>query len=447
MSDPAEADIHVGHGNALMLEGRAAEAEAAYRAALACNPDHVPARNNLGNALRALGRHAEALAEYRRVLALRPDQFGTQNNVASALLALHRPIEAEPWLRRVLAEMPDYAEAANNLGGALLAQDRLEEAATWFERACAQDPALVQARFGLAMARLGMGDFAAGWAEYECRWHDPRFLAEFAPPDLPRWHGEALAGRRILLTAEQGLGDTIQFARFAPVVAARGGDVVLAVQSSLVTLLRDLAPTVIALDETPPDCALHCPLMSLPLALGTTLATLPAPSLTPDPALVHRWRGRLGPARGPRIGLALSGSAEHSDDALRSIPASAFASLFAVRGVEFHLLQTEIRDHDRPALAGVRLHDAALTDFADTAALAALMELVISVDTSVAHLAASLGRPTWVLLPFAADWRWLRQRSDSPWYPAAQLFRQPAPGDWNATLQNVTTALHRRFGL
>jgi Flp pilus assembly protein TadD len=425
---PAHPQMLANFGNALMRAENAVEAEAAYRAALHQKPDHVGALNNLGNALMVLGRPGEALAQYEQAHALLPQSWGTQNNIATALLALHRPTEAEAVLRRVLEILPDYAQAANNLGGALLAQDRLEEAAAWFEHAIGIEPSLRQAVFGLAMARLGMGDFAAGWDAYESRWDDPRFAAEHGVSRLPIWRGEDIGGARILLTAEQGFGDTIQFARYAALVARRGATPVLAVQPALVDLLRPLAETVPIGDEA--GCAWHCPLLSLPHRFATTLATIPPVTLTADPSRVAAWRERLGPATRKRIGLVISGDPTHSDDAQRSLPAAHLAPLLALEA-EFHLLQPDLRD----ALASVVQHD--LTDFSQTAALASLMDLVISVDTAGAHLAASLGIPTWILLPHAADWRWLRGRGDSPWYPTVRLFRQSTRGDWGGVIAKV----------
>ncbi len=430
---PAHAELLAGLGNALMRLERAAEAEPAYRAALRQQPDHAGALNNLGNALMVLNRAEEALAQYQLAHAVLPHSWGTQNNIASALLALHRPAEAEAWLRKVLEALPDYAEAANNLGGALLAQDRLEEAAAWFEHAIGLAPSLRQAVFGLAMARLGQGELAVGWDAYESRWDDPRFAAEHATSRLPCWRGEAIAGARILLTAEQGFGDTIQFARYAPLFARHGATPVLAVQPALVALLRPLAETVPLGDEA--GCTWHCPLLSLPQRFATTLHSIPKVALAADPQRVAAWRHRLGPRSGRRIGLVISGDPGHSDDAQRSLPAGHLAPLLA-QNAEFHLLQPAT---DRTELAGVTAHD--LQDFADTAALASLMDLVITVDTAGAHLAASLGRPTWILLPHAADWRWLRHRDDSPWYPSARLFRQTTRGDWPGVIARVVQSL------
>lgn len=436
---PEQPELLAQYGTALMCAERPAEAEAAYRAALSQRPDHAAALNNLGNALMVLNRPDEALAQYKLAHAVVPQSWGTQNNVASALLALQRPAEAEAWLRRVLEALPDYAEAANNLGGALLAQDRLEEAAAWFEHAIGLAPQLRQAMFGLAMARLGLGAFAAGWEAYESRWDDPGFAAEHGASDLPRWLGQNISGQRILLTAEQGHGDTIQFARYAPLLTELGAIPVLAVQSNLMDLLRPWAAEVVPLGEQA-GCAVHCPLLSLPHRFGTTLANIPQARLAADPALVARWQALLGPARRRRIGLVISGDPTHSDDAQRSLPAALIGPILT-QDAEFHLLQPAIRETDRAYMADVTPHTDALTDFSQTAALASLMDVVISVDTAGAHLAASLGRPTRVLLPYAADWRWLRGRDDTPWYPSARLFRQTAPGDWAGVVARLTASL------
>ena len=435
---PENAELLANFGNALMRADRADEAEPAYRAALRHRPDHAGALNNLGNALMVLNRPAEALAQYEHAFAVMPHSWGTQNNIASALLALHRPDEAETWLRRVLAALPDYAQAANNLGGALLALNRLEEATSWFERAIGLEPTLRQAMFGLAMARLGMGDFASGWDAYESRWDDPHFAAEHGASRLPCWRGEPIAGARVLLTAEQGLGDTIQFARYASLVAGLGATPVLAVQPGLVPLLGALAE-VVKLGERA-GCTWHCPLLSLPHRFRTTLASIPKVALTADPSRVAAWRTRLGPSSRRRIGLVISGDPAHSDDAQRSIPAAHLADLLAL-DIEFHLLQPQIRTSDEAGLEGVIRHQTALPDFAETAALASLMEKVISVDTAGCHLAGSLGLPTWVLLPYAADWRWLRGRDDSPWYPSVRLFRQERRGDWGGVIARLVAQI------
>lgn len=444
---PGRADLRYNLANALLSAGRAAEAEAEYRTALARAPDHVGANNNLGNALRNQGRHDEALGPYQAALRARPDFAGTLNNVASTLLALHRPDEAMPLLQRAIALQPDYAEACNNLGGALLALDRPGEAITWFQAAAAADPDLAQARFGAALALLAEGDYTAGWRAYASRWEDPRFCDDAPDYGTPIWTGAGdIAGQRMLLHAEQGLGDTIQFARYAPILRAAGAIVVLQVQAPLLDLLAPLADEIVAAGDPIPAHDLRCPLLSLPHALGTTLATVPAqnPYLHAEPARIVAWRARLGahPVR-PRVGIVFSGSPDNPDDALRSI--SAADLIAALPGAELHVVQRDVRAADMAVLAAnpeVRRHRPG--GFAEIAALLECLDLVVSVDTAIAHLAGALGRPVWVLLQFAADFRWLRGRADSPWYPTARLFRQATRGDWGAALAGVTTSLHRR---
>ena len=448
--------IHPGHaptlynlGNALLASGDAAEAEARFRAALAVMPDHAGALNNLGNVLRAQGRAAEAEASYRGAVALRPDAAGSHNNLGSALLALHRPEEAAACFIEALRLSPDYAEACNNLGGALLAMDRPEEAAAQFRRAVHLDPEQVQARFGESLALLALGRFREGWEAYESRWSDPRFCEGARGYDAPRWGGVAdgdVAGRTLLLHSEQGLGDTIQFIRYATLLRARGATVVLEAQTPLLPLLEGLADIVVAEGDDLPPHDLRCPLLSLPRAFGTDLGTIPAevPYLRADPERAAFWRQKLGAPARPRVGIAFSGSPEHPDDALRSIPAAVLAPLLEVPEVEFHVVQKDIRDADAAALAGwpyVAAHGDALTDFAETAALLSHMDLVVSVDTSVAHLAGAMGLPVWVLVQSNADFRWLRGRDDSPWYPTAKLFRQARPLAWEKEIARVAEAL------
>jgi hypothetical protein len=250
----------------------------------------------------------------------------------------------------------------------------------------------------------------------------------------------------MLVYAEQGVGDTIQFARYLPLLRSRGARVVLQAQTPLLTLLRPLADSVIGRDEALPEFDFHCPLMSLPLGFGTELASIPAdiPYVRADPALVARWRRRLGARGRRRVGIAFSGNPDHMMDALRSIPASDFSPVLRCEGVDFHVLQTEIRDADAavlPRYPHVHIHAEALRDFADTAALISLMDLVISVDTSVAHLAGAIGRPLWILLQYSADFRWMQQRNDTPWYPTARLFRQPAMRQWHQVIDAVAAAL------
>ena len=276
----------------------------------------------------------------------------------------------------------------------------------------------------------------------------PQFSMPVAP-DGAAWTGsEPVAGRRLLLIAEQGLGDTIHFCRFAPLLAQQGAQVRLVVQPSLAVLLRSLGPAVevSSASDPMPGFDLQCSLLSVPRALGTTLAAIPGrvPYLAPPAQRLQAWRERLGPVRRPRIGLACSGNPGHGNDRNRSIPLSRFEILRAL-DAEWHLLQTDLREDDEPSLHALSIvdHRAQLTDFVETAALASCMDAVVSVDTAVAHVAGALGLPLLLLLPEVPDWRWMLDRSDSPWYPSARLFRRPESGDWSVSLRGVAEALGR----
>jgi len=277
-----------------------------------------------------------------------------------------------------------------------------------------------------------------GWEENEARLLDPRFRPYAT--DIPglRWHGpEPVRGCSVLLLSEQGFGDTLQFCRYAPLLRQRGARVVLQVPKPLAPLLRGLADTVASPGEGLPTCEFWCPLMSLPRAFRTTPESVPpAPYLAADPVLTRSWKRRLGPRRGLRVGLAWAGNAEHPQDALRSLPEGALAKLLEVPGIEAHALQPDAR----PADPRIQAHPE-IADFADAAALAGLMDLVVSADTATAHLAGALGRPVWILLAHAADFRWMLDRSDTPWYWSARLFRQARPRDWGAVVDSVAREL------
>jgi tetratricopeptide (TPR) repeat protein len=437
---------HFNIGCAWLAAGDAARAEAVFREALDLRPAFPAALNNLGTALRQQRRGAEALECYRRAAALQADLPGLQGNLGSALLAEGRAEEAALHLRAAARADPDSADACNLLGGALLALDAAPEAAGWFRLAVRRAPRHLQARFGLAVALLAQGRFREGWEEYEARWQDPAFTADERHYEQPTWDGrEPLAGRTILLHAEQGLGDTLQFVRYAPLVRARGARVVLAVQAPLMALCAGLADVVVERGADAGPIDLHCPLLSLPRAFGTELDSIPAdiPYLRAPPDHLAAWSARLGGRRRARIGIAVAGDAGHPEDAQRSIPAALFLKAFGGIDAEVHVLQKPIRESDAAALAGAQVHAAAIEDFRDVAALASLLDLVVTVDTAVAHLAGALGVPVWVLVQHGADFRWLRHRTDSPWYPTARLFRQPRYGDWASVLAAVHAALAR----
>jgi tetratricopeptide (TPR) repeat protein len=487
--NPQSAEIHYNLGRVYEAEDQLANATHSYRRAVALRPDHVEAHFNLGNVLQAVGQRDEAIACYQRVLTLKPNYAEAHNNVGAlfelagltdqamasyrqaltlrpvfpeahnnlgnALLADGHTDAAIASYTTAIAQRPDYAEAHNNLGNALQSAGRLDEALLSHDRALALRPELPGARWNKAFALLLQGDFAAGWPLFESRWELLDNNPEVASHTGPLWLGDApLTGRTLLVHHEQGLGDTLQMLRYVPLLAAKSARVVVQVPATLAALAATVTgvASVVAVGEPLPDYDLHCPCMSLPLACRTTLATIPAvgPYLAVPDAIGAIWRTRLDNARsderaGPRIGLAWSGSTTHRNDRQRSLALGQLLPLLDMPA-EFHSLQKEYRPGEREQLiahGGVHDWSASLDTLADTAGLIAELDLVIAVDTAVAHLAGALGKPVCLLLPAAPDYRWLLDRTDSPWYPTMRLFRQPAAGDWASVIAAVTTALLR----
>ncbi len=438
--DPA---LLVEPGKAAPEAGDLEAAEAALRRAIALQPDDPAGYNNLGNLLRATHRPAEALEAYRRALFIAPHLGQVRGNLGTALLDLHRPQEAAVWLAQAVAADPMDAQARVNLGGALMRAAHPQAALAEYRRARRLAPDLPDAALGEALALLTLGDWQAGWDAYEARLGHPRFA--FSLDDLPgrRWHGgDPLLGRTLLLFAEQGLGDTLQFCRYAPLLRARGARVLLQVPPPLVPLLQGLAEVVAAPGDKLPMFDAWCPLMSLPRECATTPRTVPAaPYLHADPQRLRAWSHRLGPKRGLRVGLAWAGNPAHPLDALRSLPQPALKPLLDLPGIEAHAMQPEAR----PADARICQHPE-IADFADAAALVALMDVVVTVDTAAAHLAGALGCEVWILLAHAPDFRWMLDRTDTPWYASARLFRQKRPRGWCGVIDEVARALRDRTG-
>jgi tetratricopeptide (TPR) repeat protein len=436
-------------GLALHTTGRYDEAVASYSNALRLSPGHPEILYNLGNAYLAIGSIAEALSSYEDVLAREPGHVGALVNRGNTLLRFNRPVEAIMSYNAALAAMPDHPQILTNRGHALRRLDRPAEALADFNAAIAAAPDFPEAHFEAAMTRLSFGDFDAGWKAYEWRWRTGAFARSRRQFQAPLWLGEQpISGKTILLHAEQGLGDTIQFIRYAPLVAERGAKVICEVQPELLPLLSQLdGITVVASGAPLPPFDLHCPLLSLPLAFRTTLETIPAtvPYLAASPARVSYWRDRLPPRR-PRAGFVWSGRPTHKNDHNRSIALSRLAAIFQDQPLSCVSLQTDLRAADAEVLQAqpdlIPL-GGELRDFADTAAVISLLDVVVSVDTAVAHLAGALGKPVVVLLPLAADFRWMRGRDDNPWYPTAELFRQPAFGDWESVAVRVRDRLRQ----
>lgn len=444
-------DVEVLHFLGYIARGKGDLADAGnfYAAALARSPADAQLHNNLADVRRAQERTAEALALYRRAVSLAPDKAEIHANLGALLMALRRPEEALAHLLRALELNPDLVPVRNETTIALSALGRYEEVVGHYRTAIRQQPANADARYLEALALLATGDFARGWRRHEARWYAELGRDKRRVFAGPYWLGEAnLAGRTILLHAEQGFGDTVQFVRYVPMVAALGCTVLLEVQAPMHSLLLGMPGTrgVFARDEALPPFDTHCALMSLPRAFRTTLAAIPAdvPYLRVPAGRLRLWRERLGgnAARRRRIAVAWSGS--QGGPWNRDLPLAALLPLLRRADCEWHVAQVEINEDDRALLAGapnVVDHSAAIADFADTAALVSHMDLVISVDTALAHLAGALALPVWTLLPLGADYRWLMHRTDSPWYPTMRLFRQPALKDWPAVVEAVGAAL------
>jgi len=445
---PEYAEALRNRGLALQHLKRREEALASYDRALALKPNYVEALNDRGNVLRAQKRPGEALISYDQALALKPDYADAFNNRGAALQDLEQPEEALWNYERALTLNPKFAEALNNCGMALKDLRRPKEALASFDRALKMKTDYAAAHVNEGLCRLLIGDLERGWQKNEWRWQiDPHkpWARNFPQP---LWIGqEPLAEKTILLHAEQGFGDTIHFCRYARLVAQQRATVLLEVPAPLKSLLSTLeGPTCLFARGDPlPAFDYHCPLLSLPLAFKTTLETIPAdiPYIKSDSSRVDHWAEMLGSKTLRRVGIAWSGN--KAADPRRSIPLSEFGRLFSSQ-VQFVSVQKEVLPTDEPILAArpdIRHFGHALHDFADTAALIELMDLVITIDTSVAHLAGAMGKTVWILLPFVPDWRWLLDREDSLWYPTARLLRQPARGDWASVIGRVHDDLQK----
>jgi tetratricopeptide (TPR) repeat protein len=413
--------------------------------------------------LRDLGLADDALASCDRALALRPNYAEAWSNRANALSDLNRPLDAQASYERALAASSTFADAWNNLGLTYVDLNRHADALACYERALSLAPDSAEAHWNRALCLLQTGDLAAGFAEYEWRWRRKRIAPSRRSFDAPLWLGDApLAGKTILLHAEQGLGDTLQFCRYAALVAKQGARVVLEVQPELTRLLAGLegVDVLVTAGEPLPAFDYHCPLLSLPLALRTVIETIPAdtPYLFADAQASARWGSRIGeavPRNMLKVGLVWAGGHRahvpelRKNDARRSLSADRFAPIIEVPGIQFFSLQKG--DKAAQQLAEMReRHEASrqlidwtdeLGDFAETAALVDNLDLVISVDTSTAHLAGAMNKPVWILNRLDTCWRWMLEREDTPWYPSARLFRQPALGDWDSVIGNVARAL------
>jgi hypothetical protein len=444
---PGSAEVLNNYGLILAALTRHEEALGCFEKALANHAGYLHALKNRAASFKSLARHEPALAAYEEVLAAKPDDLDALNECGGLYVRLGRPDAALACYDRALAIAPRIAELHINKGSALGALNWDEEALESFVAAAAIDPQNPDAHHRASLIRLRRGDFTHGWRDYEWRWRTGR-APQVRQVAAPLWLGEQpLEGKTILLLSEQGFGDTIQFVRYAPLVAALGATVFLDVPPALKALAASVpgVSAVFAHGEGAPPVDFYCPLLSLPLALQTGLATVPAgiPYLRPDESRLSSWRERMPQSGRLKVGIAWAGSKDHLNDHSRSIALERFDKILSVLNLDFISVQ---RDIGEPQMAPLRRRRIAMLgqdfqDFADTAAVLAQLDLLISVDTSVAHLAGAMGKAVALLLPFSPDWRWLQGRTDSPWYPTMRLFRQTAIGDWDGPLDRLCDEL------
>jgi tetratricopeptide (TPR) repeat protein len=456
--EPDNQSIQLKHATALYFANRFADSLAAYTRLAVRTPDDAYIQSQIGNAFFKLERLDEALAAWALTLKLKSDSYDALVGMGATLWKKNRHAEALSFLQAALGVDPKGTVAFNNLAHVMAALKADKDAIILFERVHELQPdSPLDSNLAGATSRLRIGDYAEGWRRYESR-----FAAVKTPVIDPakyanarRWNGEDLNGATLLVVAEQGNGDTVQFSRYIPMLTASvSGRVLFAIQSAVQPLLEESvaqwAPVgnlALTNDKADlPPCEFYVPLMSLPLIFGTRVETIPsAPKYLSVPAAYReKWRNALPVSGKLRIGIAWAGNTNHVNDFLRSMPIIELAPLLGDASVDWCVIQPGLSVHDQLSLKSVP-HvfngGAHLKDFADTAALIELLDIVVSVDTSVAHLAGALGKPVWLMLPWAAEWRWFHDRTDSPWYPTARLFRQPELGDWSGLVENVQRAL------
>ena len=451
---PRYAEAHYNLGLILRGQGKLDEAVACYRQALHLKTDYADAHNDTGIALQNQGNLDEAIACYRRALELKPDYAEAYNNLGAALKDQGKLDEAVTCYRRALELKSGYADAHNNLGVALVSQGKLNEAVACYRRALELNPDYADSHLNRSFLWLLTGDFEHGWPEYEWRWRTKQISPR--PFQQPLWDGSSLAGKTILLHAEQGLGDAIQFVRYAPLVKQLGGTIIVECQQPMLPLLATCPgiDRLVGQGGELPAFTTHAPLLSVPGILKTSLDTIPAsvPYLFAARALVESWREKLNGVSGFKIGINWQGRAGQGSWLARNIPLQQFAALAAIPGVRLISLQkgsgreelTQERERF-PVLDLGNEVDQEAGAFMDTAAILMNLDLVITSDTAIPHLAGALGVPVWLALPFAPDWRWLLDRTDSPWYPTMRLFRQQERDNWHGVFEQIEKALRQQL--
>ncbi len=437
-------------GLAFHDKGQLDEAILCYQKALQLNPTNIYAFCNLGNTLAEKGQLDEAVGYYEKAIELNPNDAHIYNNLGFIFYNEKQLDKAIPYFQKAIELDPNFAMVYCNLGNALKEKGQFDEAITYYQRALQLDPELVDAHLNMSLLLLLRGNFEEGWKEYGWRWK----LKDFYRRNYsqPLWDGADISGRTILLHAEQGFGDTIQFVRYVPFVAQGRAKVIVECQTELVTLLKSVegVSQVVSRGEQLHNFVIHCPLLTLPLIFNTTLNSIPAkiPYITVDSMLVQKWQEKIQHDNLKlKIGLVWAGGSTFRGDRNRSCSLEIFSPLAQIKGITLYSLQKgEAAKQARKSPTSIKLidHTTEIIDFSDTAALIENLDLIITVDTAVAHLAGALGKPVWTLLPFVPDWRWLLNREDSPWYPTMRLFRQPSPGNWEAVMENILDELKKK---
>jgi tetratricopeptide (TPR) repeat protein len=447
--NPLFAEAYSNLGAALREKGSLDEAINCCQKAVEINPSFAEAYCNLGVALQKKGQIDKAITQYQKAIEIKPSFAKAHSNLGNALRELGQMDEAVTHCQKAIEISPSFAEAYCNLGSALREKGQIDDAITYCQKALEIDPQFAMAKFNMSVILLLSGDFEHGWAEYEWRWRLKDCVQFHSDFSKPLWDGSEVRGLTVLLQCEQGLGDTIQFIRYAPMIAQKGARVIVNCQRELVTLIRSVegVQRAIAEGETLPEVDLYCPIMSLPLKFNTGLKSIPSavPYLTVNSVSVQRWKDKVQEDNSSfKIGLVWAGRPEHKNDRNRSCRLECFSSLTELGDISFYSLQKgEAGEQAKDPPVGMKLIDYTeeIRDFEDTAALIENLDMTISVDTSVAHLAGALGKPVWILLPFAPDWRWMLDRKDSLWYPTMRLFRQPSPQDWESVMAEVKYVL------
>ena len=443
------AQAYYNRGNALKELQRFNDAMSDYNKAIEIKPDYAESYNNLGNVLKELKRFDEAIFHYEKAISIKSDYAESYSNCGLVLQQIKRLDDALLYCKKAVLIKPQDADLHINYGNALQENRQFDEALFSYEKALVLRPEYPEAHWNLSLHNLLVGNLNAGWKGYEWRWKCKKMLKNIPVRNFsqPLWLGaQSPKDKTILLYAEQGLGDTIQFCRYVPLVAQLGAKIVLEIQAPLVKLLShsEGVGQVFTQGDQLPEFDFQCPLLSLPLVFRTEIDSIPqAVHIHLDEMKLKYWQAQLGTRKTMRVGIVWSGNPSHKNDHNRSMALSDLIP-FLPSECEIFSLQKEIRDHDREVLTKnpkIRHFGNVLQDFTDTAVLCQLMDLIISVDTSIVHLAGSIGKRTWVLVPYDPDWRWLLERSDSPWYPSAELFRQEEHGNWNSPLRKIKTRL------